>query len=74
MICEYSICYLINPNFKIYVPIEDLGANWFAMVIGMHQEALYYLDSNPQPYLVRDRKARMRDVVRLLFIRSKITN
>ncbi|XLU28768.1 hypothetical protein S245_064834 [Arachis hypogaea] len=55
----------------IYVPIEDLGANWFAMVIGMHQEALYYLDSNPQPYLVRDRKARMRDVARMLF---KITS
>ncbi|QHO58980.1 Ulp1 protease family, carboxy-terminal domain protein [Arachis hypogaea] len=51
----------------IYVPIEDLGANWFAMVIGMHQEALYYLDSNPQPYLVRDRKARMRDVAKMLF-------
>ncbi|XLS70153.1 hypothetical protein HN51_027018 [Arachis hypogaea] len=57
----------LPPTFAIYVPIEDLGANWFAMVIGMHQEALYYLDSNPQPYLVRDRKARMRDVAKMLF-------
>lgn len=54
---------IMCPMHQIYVPFKEEDGHWFLMVICVHQQKIYKLDSYPQLEKITERERKMKNVV-----------